>query len=134
MMTPEPATPPDNHLPAEFLLRLVRDVWNPLETKMVLAVAAPGGTSKPVPAAELIADPDVLVGMRGDRSNRSPADRAADALDAAVPRGVLIAVGPERAARWYVLATEANRRKAHAGGFTVADVPRRPPLQFERPG
>ncbi|HLT19175.1 MAG TPA: DnaD domain protein [Thermomicrobiales bacterium] len=133
-MTPEPATPPDNHLPAEFLLRLVRDVWNPLETKMVLAVAALGGTSKPVPEAELIADPDVLVGMRADGSNRSPADRAAEALDAAVTRGVLIALGLEGEGRWYVLATEANRRKAHAGGFTVPDVPRPTPLPIERPG
>ncbi len=132
-MNPEPSGAPYN-LSAEFLLRLLRDVWNPLEVKMVLAVAALGGDSAPVPEDELIADPDVLIGVRADGSNRSPSDRAAEALDAAATRGVLIALGLDGELRWYVLGTEANRRKAHSGGFKVPDMPRPTPLPIERPG
>jgi DnaD/phage-associated family protein len=117
-----------------LLLQLVQDVWNPLEVKLVLAVAALGGDSRPVAEDDLVNAHEVLIGVRADGSNRSPADRAREALDAAVTRGVLIALGAEGEQRWFVLASEANRRKARGSGFKVPGLPAPVPLPIERPG
>ncbi len=119
---------------AKVLLELVRDVWNPLEVKMVLAVAALGGISMPVAEREIVTDVDVLAGVRADGSSRSPADRVAESLDAAVTRGVLLALGSDDTRQWFVLATEANRRKAQSGGFVVPDSAPPAALSIERPG
>ncbi|CAN5813827.1 DnaD domain protein [soil metagenome] len=127
---------PDNDtgLTAELLLRLVRDVWNPVELKVILAVAAMGGARKPVAGPDLIADADVLAGVRSDGSSRSPAERTREALGAAVARGVLIALAAEDGNRWYVLATEDNQRRARRESFVIPDLPDPTPLPIERPG
>lgn len=124
----------DDSLSPAFLLRLVRDVWNPVELKLILAVAAMGGTEKPVAERDLVSDPDVLLGIRADGSSRSAPDRAREALGAAVARGLLIALSSEDSHRWYVLGTDENRHKAHGGSFTVPDLPEPTPLPIERPG
>lgn len=121
-------------LSAQLLLRLVRDVWNPVELKMVLAVAAMGGDREPIAERDLLADADLLAGVRADGSARSAPDRAREGLCAAVARGILISLSAEDEERWYVLASEENRRKAHSGGFTVPDLPEPIPLPIERPG
>ncbi|MEZ4522843.1 MAG: DnaD domain protein [Thermomicrobiales bacterium] len=132
-MLPDSPNHPDGLSPG-FLLRLIRDVWNPVELKLVLAVAAMGGGHQPVPERDLVADADVLAGVRADGSSRSAPDRAREALGAAVARGVLIALSPEDEQRWYVLGTDENRRKAHRGSFVVPDLPEPTPLPIERPG
>lgn len=121
-------------LPAQTLLRLVRDVWNPVELKLVLAVAALGGDAQPVAERDLLSDVDLLAGVRADGSSRSATDRAREGLGAAVARGVLISLSAEDNHRWYVLANDSNRRKAHQGAFTVPDLPEPTPLPVERPG
>ena len=121
-------------LSAQLLLRLVRDVWNPVELKLVLAVAALGGDRQPVAESALLADDDILAGVRADGSSRSAPDRAREGLGAAVARGVLIALSAEDGQRWYVLASEQNRRTAHQGAFTMPDLPEPTPLPIERPG
>jgi len=121
-------------LSAELLLRLVRDVWNPVELKLILAVAALGGAEEPVAERDLLADADILAGVRADGSSRSAPDRAREGLGAAVARGVLIPLGVEDDQRWYVLASEENRRRAHQGAFTIPDLPEPTPLPIERPG
>ena len=125
---------PDDGFNAEFLLRLVRDVWNPVELKVILAVAALGGASEPVAERDLLADADVLAGVRSDGSSRSAPDRAREALGAAVARNTLIALATDDDKRWYVLATEENRRKAHSEAFIIPDLPEPTPLPIERPG
>jgi DnaD/phage-associated family protein len=130
---PEYGDSPGTDLTA-LILQLVQDVWNPIEVKMVLAVAALGGDALPVAEEDLVNAPEVLIGARADGSNRSPADRAREALDAAVTRGVLIALGAEGEQRWFVLGSDANRRKARGGGFKVPGLPAPVPLPIERPG
>ena len=83
---------------------------------------------------DLLADADILAGVRADGSSRSAPDRAREGLGAAVARGVLIPLGVEDEQRWYVLASEENRRKAHQGAFTIPDLPEPTPLPIERPG
>ncbi len=119
---------------AQLLLRLVRDVWNPVELKLILAVAALGGDARPVAERDLLDDADILAGVRADGSSRSASDRAREGLSAAVARGVLIPLGIEDEQRWYVLASEENRRKAHQRAFTIPDLPEPIPLPIERPG
>jgi DnaD/phage-associated family protein len=112
----------------------VRDVWNPVELKLVLAVAALGGDQQPIAERALVADADILAGVRADGSSRSAPDRAREGLGAAVARGVIIPLSGEDGERWYVLASDENRRKAHQGGFTIPDLPEPTPLPIERPG
>ncbi len=119
---------------AQLLLELVREVWNPIELKVVLAVAALGGDSGPVSERDLLADADLLAGARADGSARAAEERAREALGAAVARGVLICLSAEDDERWYVTGSEANRRRAHQGAFTVPDLPQPTPLPIERPG
>ena len=133
MMIPAPDNGSHN-LNAGLLLRLVRDVWNPVELKMILAVAALDGTQNPVAESALVAERDLLAGIRADGSSRSPADRAREGLGAAVARGILISLVADDGERWFVVASEDNRRKAHQGRFIIPDLAEPTPLPIERPG
>jgi DNA replication protein len=117
-----------------FLLRLVRDVWNPVELKMIVAVAALNGGQMPVAENTLVDEVDVLAGIRADGSSRSAADRAREGLGAAVARGMLIALSGDEGDRWYVLASDENRRKASQGKFVIPNLAEPTPLPIERPG
>lgn len=129
----ETPQPPEG-VPAVLLMQLIQDVWNPVEVKIVLAVASLGGRHDPVAEAHLIADADLLAGVRADGSSRSPEERLREALGSAIARGIVIALSDRPDRRWLVLGTDENRRRAHAGQFRLPAAPEPVPLPIQRPG
>lgn len=125
---------PRHAVPAETLASLIRDVWDPLETKVILAVAALGGEHSPVAERSLTRDADVLLGLRSDGSSRPATERVREAAGAAIVRGGLIALGSEGGERWFVLGTAENRQRAREGQFTEPGDQGAVPLPMERPG
>lgn len=93
-------------LSAATLRRVVRDIWNPVEMKVVLTVAALGGLRMPVSETSLIGDADLLTGVRGDGSSRAPIYRIAVAIDVAVARGVLLRLIDEDGEHWLLVSTD----------------------------
>lgn len=111
-----------DHSPTpELVDRLIRDVWDPLESKTILTVAALGGGTQPVAEREVIEYPALLRGARGDGSDRDSVDRLRAALQAAVARGILMALRDEAGTRWYAVANHEARRMASSGAFQVDD-------------
>jgi DNA replication protein len=134
--TAVPQEPPVSRhaVPAETLTNLIRDVWDPLEAKVILAVAALGGEQSPVAEQSLIKDADLLLGLRSDGSSRPAVERVREAAGAAIVRGGLIALGGTEGERWYVLGTAANRQRARDGEFSEPGASTAVPLPMERPG
>src|SRR5687768_16600202 len=81
---------PDDSIPATLLSRLVRDVWTPLEVKLVLAVAAMGGLREPVHEEAVLLDENLAFGARADGSSRSVVERVLESIELATARGVLL--------------------------------------------
>jgi DNA replication protein len=124
------ATPPGT-LPAELLQRVLRDVWDPLEVKVVLTVALLGGATTPVPESDVLAHEALRHGSRGDGSDR--AERLPEALELATARGVLIRLADDAGQRWQLLGTHENRARAR-GGLKLAGLSgAEPVLRPERP-
>lgn len=101
-------TPPDDRISSSVLSRLIRDVWNPLEVKVILSVAALGGLSRPVKEANLLHNSDVRHGARGDGSDRSHLERTLEALEVVVARGLVFRLMDSNSERWLMLGTEDN--------------------------
>jgi DNA replication protein len=113
---------PDNHISAAILGKLIRDVWSPVEIKVVLALAALGGMDQPVREVDLLEMPEIRLGSRGDGSDRSHIDRALEALEVAIARGlVLMLTDANDESRWLLIGTDENNRKARAASLSVAD-------------
>ena len=124
----------DDRVPASLLARLIRDVWQPLEVKAVLAVAALGGLHAPVRELDVLLNDSLQRGTRADGSGREPAERALEALELAVARGVLLRLVDDVGDYWLLLGTEENKRSARSQRVTVGAAPAwRGSLRLERP-
>jgi DnaD/phage-associated family protein len=131
-----PVPAPDDALhhpsvPAALLERLLRDVWDPLEVKVVLAVALLGGAATPVPEHDVLAFEALQHGSRGDGSQR--AERLPEAVEIAAARGVLLKLASERGERWLLLGTHENRVRARGGVQLEGPSGATPILRPERP-
>lgn len=126
---------PDNTVPAAVLAKLIRDVWSPLEVKIVLTVAALGGASHPVDEEALLIDDDLRQGLRGDGSARAGLERLLESLEVATARGVVLRLRDDGERRYLLLGTETNLRRARAGfdGIVGAGPEPRGTLRIERP-
>jgi DnaD/phage-associated family protein len=118
-------------LPAALLERLLRDVWDPLEVKVVLTVALLGGASTPVPEDDVLTHEALQHGSRGDGSDR--AERLPEAVEIAAARGVLLKLASESGQRWLLLGTNENRARARAGVRLAGPSGVTPVLRPERP-
>lgn len=122
---------PSRVIPASVLLSLLRDTWNPIEIKVVLAVAALGGLEIPVRQSDVLGEPEIVAGSRSDGSSRSPAERIAVAIEAASARGSLIALRDADDQTWFLLGTAANQRRVRNGRMAVEDNDLDIPIQLE---
>lgn len=104
----------DDLVPAALLLHLVRDVWQPVEVKMILATAALGGFRRPVRELDVLVHDSVQSGMRGDGSGRETLDRAWEGLEVAIARGLLLRFADAAGDFWLMLGTEENQRRARS--------------------
>jgi DNA replication protein len=125
----------DDLIPASLLVTLVRDVWQPLEVKVVLTLAALGGVNRPVAEEDLLRDEPLQAGARADGSGRPALERVWEALERAVTRGVVLRLVDEDEQYWLLLGTEENQRRSRAGRSESGQ--RLPPwegrLTLERP-
>jgi len=101
-------------VPAELLVTLIRDVWDPVEVKAVLTVALLGGITAPVAESELV-HAALERGARGNGSDRDVHERVREAVEIAVARGVLIRLASEDGMRWLLLGSEGNKRRVRRG-------------------
>lgn len=122
-------------IPASMLVRLISDVWHPIDVKVVLAVAALGGASEPVREETLIDDAALQRGARADGSDRAIVERLSEGLERAVARGLVLRLVDEAGAHWLLLGTEENQRTARAPIVAPPDVgrPWQGVLVLERP-
>jgi DNA replication protein len=118
-------------LPAALLERLLRDVWDPLEVKVVLTVALLGGATLPVQELDVLAHEALQHGSRGDGSDR--AERLPEAVEIAAARGVLLKLASEHGGRWLLLGTDENRVRARGGVQFDGPTGATPILRPERP-
>jgi DNA replication protein len=127
--------PPGDQIPASILHTLIRDVWHPLEVKIVLTIASLGGLDAPVREVDVLLHEDLQQGARGDGSDRAFLERAAEALELATARGIVLRLVDEDEDYWLVLGTDENRRRARTRAQRPADRPAtwRTSLRLERP-
>lgn len=104
----------DDRIPASLLARLIREVWQPLEVKVVLACAALGGLHTPVREVDLLLHDGLRQGIRADGSGRDPVDRAVEALELAVARGTILRLVDDDDDAWLLLGSEENTRLARS--------------------
>ncbi|HYI15205.1 MAG TPA: DnaD domain protein [Thermomicrobiales bacterium] len=118
-----------------MLSRLIRDVWSPLEVKLVLAVAALGGLREPVQEEAVLLDEGLAAGVRADGSSRSVIERLLESIELATARGVLLRLVDDTDAYWLILGVEANRRRIRSGLTVAGDTTARwrGTLRVERP-
>jgi len=102
----------DSSIPAQILARLIRDVWNPLDVKIVLGVATLGGTREPVAEEHLLADATLNHGARADGSDRPVGERLNEALERVVARGMVLRLVDEANVHWLLLGTDENQHLA----------------------
>lgn len=126
---------PDDLIPAAVLSRLVRDVWSPLEVKLVLAVAALGGLRDPIQEEAILLDEGLAAGVRADGSARGGIERMLEAIEVATARGVLLRLVDDEDDYWLLLGVDANRRRIRAGLTVAGDTTARwrGTLRVERP-
>lgn len=115
--------------------RLIQDVWDPLEVKVIMTVATLGGHQRPVMERDVLGFPTLLRGARGDGSDRDTEERLRGALQAAVVHGMLLALRDDADSIWYIVATHETRARALDGGYRIADAPsaKPKPLTIDRP-
>jgi DnaD/phage-associated family protein len=133
-VSPDSGEGADERVPASVLARLIRDTWQPLEVKVVLACAALGGLRVPVREGDLLLDEGLQQGIRADGSGREPADRAAEALELAVARGTVLRLADDEGEHWLLLGTEENTRRARTRrAAATPGAAWRGSLRLERP-
>ncbi len=145
---PEPAAPGPEQitLPEALLRRLLAEVRDPAELKVVLAVArlhARQGSRLPaVPELALFQDPELLRGLRPAGTDRAPLEEIGRGIELAVARGLLLRVRAgqneqDAGTRWLLLATPeaqafvraarqqpAGRLEPGLGGAAVIEIER----------
>jgi len=126
---------PDDLIPATLLSRLVRDIWSPLEVKVVLAVASMGGLRAPVREESVLLDEGLVAGVRADGSARGSLERVLEAIELATARGVIFRLVDDEGDYWLLLGIDENRRRIRTGLTPASDdsVRWRGTLRVERP-
>lgn len=126
----------DGMIPATLIVQLLRDAWDPLEVKVVLAAAVLGAADMPVLERDILTHEALVRGSRADGSDRDVRERGAEALELATARGTLIRLAGDDGSYWIVLGTEANRRRVRSGIAAPLGDSGLPPLVLrpERPG
>jgi DnaD/phage-associated family protein len=131
--------PTDNvgAIPASLLAKIIEDVWDPLEVKVILSVAALGGARMPVREIDLVAQSPLRRGVRLDGSDRPTTERIVEALELAITRSALLRMVDEAGDYWLLLGTDENRSRARsnlvAPGTEDATEAWRGSLVLERP-
>lgn len=122
-------------LPPSVVDRLIEDVWDPLESKVILAVATIGGVDEPVAEDDILNHAALRRGARGDGSSRDVSERLLEALRASVAHGILIALRDDTDRLWYVIATQQTQQIARGGQFEVVGgrLPKPARLEVDRP-
>ena len=122
-------------IPASILARLVTDVWQPIEVKVILGVAALGGAAEPVSEDALLDDTALRRGTRADGSDRDVGERLRESLERAVARGLVLRLVDEAGGHWLLLGTDDNQRTARGplAAAPDADRPWHGMLVLERP-
>jgi len=125
----------DDLISATTVLRLVREVWQPIEVKVILATAALGGLNNPVREIDVLVHDSLQHGLRGDGSGREALDRALEALEVAVARGLLLRLADADGNAWLLLGSEENQQRARGSAVVVEGrpTPWRGSLTLERP-
>lgn len=118
-----------------MLARLVADVWQPLDVKVILGVAALGGSAEPVREDRLFGDGPLRQGVRADGSDRDVDQRLAEALERVVARGLILRLVDDDHHHWLLLGTEENQRAARTASIATTEDSRPWPavLTLERP-
>lgn len=101
-------------IPASLLARLISDVWDPIEVKVVLAVAALGGEREPVSEAALLSDAMLQHGARADGSDRAVVERLHEGLERTVARALVLRLADDAGDHWLLLGTDDNQRSSRA--------------------
>jgi DNA replication protein len=122
-------------LSSRVIEQVIREVWDPLEAKAILALALLGGINHPVSEAEILAYPALVKGARGDGSSRDISERICPALRSAVARGILIALRDDERVIWYVIANDETRHFVSSGKYSILDTSGDPvpSLKYDRP-
>jgi DnaD/phage-associated family protein len=130
-----PDAAPDDLIPATLLSRLIRDVWSPLEVKVVLAIASAGGLREPVREESILLDDGLAAGIRADGSSRGSVERLLEAIELATARGVIFRLVDEEGDYWLLLGIDDNRKRIRAGLSPAGDASERwrGTLRVERP-
>lgn len=89
-------------------------MWQPLEVKLVLAVASLGGLTSPVREEDVLLFEPLTSGSRADGSGREALDRIWDALELAVARGTVLRLIDSSDTHWLLLGTDENKRRARS--------------------
>ena len=133
---PDALQRPENSIPPAVIDRIIQEIWDPLELKVTLTVATLGGHEWPVSEDDVLEFKPLRRGSRGDGSDRNTIERLHTALQAAVARGILVALRDDDGRLWYVVATDETRQQAYSGQFHRVDTtaPAPPPLSMDRPG
>ena len=106
----------------QLISTIVSHVWDPVEIKTLLSVALLGGETEALPVRSVLQYEPLVKGVRGDGSDRDPAERIHEALMAAVARGILIALRDEFDGMWIVSASAGNQLDVYSGTLTPADA------------
>jgi DnaD/phage-associated family protein len=119
----------DSTIRGETLARLVEHCWEPLDVKVVLAVALHGGEATPVAVTQLLNDELLRRAARGDGSLRGVDDRLTEAVDRLAAKRLLLDLRDDGGGRWLLLGVEENVDRARTGEILV---PGSPPIVLER--
>lgn len=114
----------------ETLARLLEHCWEPLDVKVVLAVALLGGEQQPIAEAQLADDERLRRALRGDGSLRPVGDRLGDAVDRLAAKRLLLDLRDEAGQRWLLLGVTENVERTRRGEVAA---PGSPPIALERP-
>lgn len=113
----------------ETLARLVEHCWEPLDVKVVLAVALHGGETTPVAVTQLLNDAMMRRAARGDGSIRAVDDRLVEAVDRLAAKRLLLDLRDDGGGRWLLLGVAENVERARTGEVIA---PGSPPIILER--
>lgn len=120
----------DSAIAAETLARLIEHCWEPLDVKVLLAVALLGGEQLPVAEAQLANDERLRKAVRGDGSARPGVERLQEAVERLSAKRLLLDLRDDTGQRWLLLGVPENVERARRGEITA---PGSPPVVLDRP-
>jgi DnaD/phage-associated family protein len=120
----------DSNIAAETIARLIEHCWEPLDVKVLLAVALLGGEHVPVAEAQVFNDERMRRAARGDGSVRSSAERLREAVDRLSAKRLLLDLRDDLGQRWLLLGVPDNIERSRRGEILA---PGSPPIVLDRP-